>query len=118
MHLNNKCKINKSASLFFTKDVRIAINLICFRNRPHPKAQSIWLKFRIVTPLFFKRFKKPEGKVLLKRVRLTQEEFQSNSLALQISLPPISMIMTENTFSHFVFADTFPKPTVVKDVQV
>ena len=31
-------------------------------------------------------------------------------------LPPINIITTENTFSHFVFADTFPNPTVVSDV--
>lgn len=32
--------------------------------------------------------------------------------------PPISITITANTFSPFVFADTFPKPTVVMLVSV
>ena len=31
-------------------------------------------------------------------------------------LPPINIITTEKTLSHLVLADTFPNPTVVKEV--
>ena len=32
------------------------------------------------------------------------------------NLPPINIITTEKTRSHLVLADTFPNPTVVKEV--
>ena len=37
---------------------------------------------------------------------------------VKLHSPPISMMMTENIFSANVLAETLPKPTVVREVQV
>ena len=44
--------------------------------------------------------------------------YNSSSTINQNILPPMIIITTENTFSIMVLAETFPKPTVVKEVQV
>ena len=43
--------------------------------------------------------------------------FQRKIRNFQKFLPPISMMITEKNFSHQVFAETFPNPTVVSEVQ-
>ena len=45
-------------------------------------------------------------------------DFDEISWAKRNHLPPINMAMMENIFSAFVFAETFPKPTLVRLVQV
>ena len=45
-------------------------------------------------------------------------DFDEISLARRKHPPPINMAMMENIFSAFVFAETFPKPTLVRLVQV
>ena len=43
--------------------------------------------------------------------------FQRKISFEKYGLPPISMMITEKNFSHQVFAETFPNPTVVSEVQ-
>ena len=44
-------------------------------------------------------------------------QFQRKISFQNYGLPPISMMITEKNFSHQVFAETFPNPTVVSEVQ-
>ena len=50
------------------------------------------------------------------QIRMMEIERISGYPMYSNKLPPMSIITTEKIFSHLVFADTFPNPTVVKEV--